>query len=53
MIPLTDESRSVSRFPAVTAGGVAYRAHITGIVFGAVTARLFEDSRRLSSQRRG
>ncbi len=31
----------------VQSGGVAYVAHIAGIVFGAVTARLFEDRRRL------
>lgn len=28
-------------------GGVAYLAHIGGIIFGAVTARLFEDSSRI------
>jgi len=32
----------------VKSGGVAYVAHIVGIVFGAVTARLFEDPRRLA-----
>jgi len=31
---------------AVQSGGVAYLAHIGGIVFGAITARLFEDPRR-------
>jgi membrane associated rhomboid family serine protease len=31
----------------VQTGGVAYLAHIGGIVFGAATARLFEDPRRL------
>ncbi|MFZ0693515.1 MAG: rhomboid family intramembrane serine protease [Alphaproteobacteria bacterium] len=36
----------------VQSGGVAYLAHIAGIIFGAVTARLFEDSRRLAEQRR-
>ncbi|HYB56523.1 MAG TPA: rhomboid family intramembrane serine protease [Alphaproteobacteria bacterium] len=36
----------------VQSGGVAYLAHIGGIVFGAVTARLFEDPRRLAEQRR-
>ena len=29
-------------------GGVAYLAHIGGIIFGAATARLFEDPRRLA-----
>jgi membrane associated rhomboid family serine protease len=31
-------------------GGVAYIAHVAGIVFGAATARLFEDPRRLAAQ---
>ena len=35
----------------VQSGGVAYLAHIGGIIFGAVTARLFEDTRRLGGQR--
>jgi rhomboid family protein len=30
-------------------GGVAYLAHIGGMVFGALTARFFEDPRRVSS----
>ncbi len=32
----------------VQTGGVAYLAHIGGFVFGAVTARLFEDPRRIA-----
>jgi membrane associated rhomboid family serine protease len=32
----------------VQSGGVAYMAHIGGIIFGAVTGRLFEDPRRLA-----
>ena len=32
----------------VHSGGVAYMAHIGGAVFGAVTARLFEDTKRVS-----
>ena len=32
----------------VQTGGVAYLAHVGGCIFGAVTARLFEDPRRLS-----
>ena len=32
----------------VQSSGVAYVAHIAGIIFGAVTARLFEDPRRLA-----
>ncbi len=35
----------------VQSGGVAYLAHIGGIIFGAVTARLFEDPHRLARQR--
>ncbi len=34
----------------VQAGGVAYMAHVGGFIFGAVTARLFEDRRRLAAQ---
>jgi membrane associated rhomboid family serine protease len=34
----------------VQTGGVAYLAHIGGCVFGAVTARFFEDPRRLAEQ---
>ncbi len=34
----------------VQTGGVAYLAHIGGFVFGAVTARLFEDRRRIGWQ---
>lgn len=33
----------------VQTGGVAYLAHVGGFIFGAVTARLFEDPRRLAS----
>ncbi len=35
----------------VQSGGVAYLAHIGGIIFGSVTARLFEDPRRLAERR--
>lgn len=35
---------------AVQTGGVAYLAHIGGCVFGAITARFFEDPRRLARQ---
>jgi len=41
-------------FGAVTdvdTGGVAYLAHIGGAIFGALTARLLEDPRRLAEQR--
>jgi membrane associated rhomboid family serine protease len=35
----------------VQTGGVAYLAHIGGFIFGAVTARLLEDPRRIALQR--
>lgn len=34
----------------VQTGGVAYLAHIGGFIFGAATARLFEDPRRMALQ---
>jgi membrane associated rhomboid family serine protease len=34
----------------VQTGGVAYLAHVGGCVFGAITARWFEDPRRISEQ---
>ena len=34
----------------VQTGGVAYMAHIGGFVFGAITARLFENPRRIASR---
>jgi membrane associated rhomboid family serine protease len=34
----------------VQTGGVAYLAHVGGFIFGAVTARLFEDPRRVAWQ---
>jgi membrane associated rhomboid family serine protease len=34
----------------VQSGGVAYLAHIGGMIFGAVTCRLFEDRRRIGGQ---
>ncbi|MGB8830854.1 MAG: rhomboid family intramembrane serine protease [Candidatus Sulfotelmatobacter sp.] len=34
----------------VQAGGVAYLAHVGGCVFGAVTARWFEDPQRIAAQ---
>jgi membrane associated rhomboid family serine protease len=32
----------------VQTGGVAYLAHVGGFIFGALTCRLFEDSRRIA-----
>jgi rhomboid family protein len=34
----------------VQTGGVAYLAHVGGFIFGVVTGRLFEDSRRIAVQ---
>jgi len=41
---------SVGVVADVQSGGVAYLAHIGGMVFGAVTARLFEDPSRLAER---
>jgi membrane associated rhomboid family serine protease len=35
----------------VRSGGVAYLAHVGGVIFGAVTARLFADPRRVAERR--
>jgi membrane associated rhomboid family serine protease len=40
---------NVGSVATVQAGGVAYVAHVAGAVFGALTARLFEDPRRLDA----
>jgi len=42
---------SAGSIAQVQTGGVAYLAHIGGFIFWAVTARLFEDPRRLAWQR--
>jgi membrane associated rhomboid family serine protease len=34
----------------VQTGGVAYLAHVSGFIFGALTARFFEDPRRAALQ---
>jgi membrane associated rhomboid family serine protease len=39
---------NVGSVAAVQTGGVAYVAHVAGFIFGAATARLFEDPRRLA-----
>lgn len=41
---------NVGAVATVQTGGVAYVAHIGGCLFGAVTARLFEDPRRVAMQ---
>jgi len=40
---------NVGSVAAVQTGGVAYIAHVGGFIFGAATARLFEDARRLAA----
>jgi membrane associated rhomboid family serine protease len=39
---------SIGAITTTQAGGVAYLAHVGGFIFGAVTARLFEDPRRIA-----
>jgi membrane associated rhomboid family serine protease len=39
---------SVGSVAAVQTGGVAYLAHVSGFIFGAATAGLFEDRQRLA-----
>ena len=41
---------SAGRIATAQTGGVAYLAHVGGFVFGALTARLFEDTRRLAQE---
>lgn len=41
---------SLGTIADVQSGGVAYMAHIAGMIFGAVTARLFEPSARLAER---
>jgi len=41
---------SLGTIADVQSGGVAYLAHIGGAIFGAITARLFEDPKRLARQ---
>ena len=40
---------SVGSVANVQSGGVAYMAHISGVIFGAVTCRLFEGRQRLAA----
>ena len=40
---------NVGSVAAVQTGGIAYVAHVGGFIFGAATARLFEDQRRLAA----
>ncbi|HLV96304.1 MAG TPA: rhomboid family intramembrane serine protease [Candidatus Acidoferrales bacterium] len=41
---------NVGSVAASQTGGVAYVAHVGGFIFGAATARLFQDPRRLAAQ---
>jgi membrane associated rhomboid family serine protease len=43
---------SVGTVAKTETGGVAYLAHIGGMIFGALTARWFEDPRRMAAQGR-
>jgi membrane associated rhomboid family serine protease len=49
LIQLLSEIGSVAQMQS---GGVAYMAHVGGLIFGAITARLFEDPRRIAAQTR-
>ena len=40
---------SLGQVAAAQSGGVAYLAHVGGLIFGALTGRLFEDPRRRSA----
>lgn len=39
----------VGSIAAVQTGGVAYVAHVAGVIYGALTARFFQDPRRLAA----
>jgi membrane associated rhomboid family serine protease len=41
---------NVGQVATAQTGGVAYVAHVAGAIFGALTARLFQDPRRLAAQ---
>ncbi len=41
---------SIGAVASMQTGGVAYAAHVGGVIFGAITARLFEDPRRIGGQ---
>ena len=50
VIQLFSQVGSVVTTQSGQSGGVAYMAHIGGLIFGFATARLFEDSRRIAAQ---
>lgn len=41
---------SIGAVTNMQTGGVAYAAHVGGLIFGAITARFFEDPRRIEEQ---
>jgi membrane associated rhomboid family serine protease len=41
---------NVGSIATAQSGGVAYVAHVAGLLFGALTARLFRDRQRLAAQ---
>jgi membrane associated rhomboid family serine protease len=41
---------SIGTVATMATGGVAYMAHVGGLIFGAIAARLFEDPSRLAEQ---
>ena len=47
LLQLFSELGSVAQ---AQSGGVAYMAHVGGLIFGAITARFFEDRRRIAAQ---
>ena len=47
LLQLFSEVGSVAQ---AQSGGVAYMAHVAGLIFGAITARFFEDRRRIAAQ---
>jgi rhomboid family protein len=47
LLQLFSEVGSVAQ---AQSGGVAYMAHVAGLIFGAVTAKFFEDRRRIAAQ---
>lgn len=51
LIQLFSQVGSIAQ--AQAGGGVAYMAHVGGFIFGAITAKLFEDRRRIAAQMPG
>jgi membrane associated rhomboid family serine protease len=47
LLQLFSEAGAVAQ---AQSGGVAYMAHVGGFAFGAITAKFFEDSRRIAAQ---